>query len=119
MPSRTEGVAQEVERLFSGMTEARLGGVNRQAELLQPTRHLRQACFRLAPAGAEDDEVIGIGDDLAQPFTRPRLPPVAQKTVDVHVGQQRRDTATWGSPPLALLAACHPPVPPLVPLFNR
>src|SRR4029077_1023078 len=47
MPSWTEGITQEVERLFSGVTEARLGGMDRQTELLQPPRHLLQACYRL------------------------------------------------------------------------
>lgn len=68
VPYRTEGVAQEVKRLFAGVTEARLGRVDRQAELLQPARHQSQAFFRLAAARAEDDEVISVRDDLAQPF---------------------------------------------------
>ena len=89
MPSWAKGIAQEVERLFSGVTEARFGGVDRQAELLQPVRHQRQALFRLTATRTDNDEVIGIGDDLPQPFARSRLPPVAQKAVDVDVGQQR------------------------------
>jgi hypothetical protein len=68
VPSRTEGVTQEVESLLSGVTEACLGGMDRQTELLQPTRDQRQACFSLAPTRADDDEVIGIGDDLSQPL---------------------------------------------------
>jgi hypothetical protein len=89
MPCRTKGVAQEVERLFSGMTEARFGGMDRQAELLQPTRYQRQALFGLATARADDDEVIGIRDDLPQPFARSCLPPVSQEAVDINVGPQR------------------------------
>ena len=89
MPRRSEGIAQEVERLFSGVTETRLARVDRQAELLQPPRDLRQAFFRLAPARTEDDKVIGVGDDLSQPLTRPGFPPVTQKAVDVDIGQQR------------------------------
>ena len=87
MPTWTEGVAQEVKRLFSGVTEARLGGMDHQAELPQPVRDPLQAGYRLAAARTKDDEVIGIGNDLPQPFARPSLPPVAQKAVDVNVGQ--------------------------------
>ena len=74
MPCRTKGVAQEVERLFSGVTEARFGGMDRQSELLQPTRYQRQAFFGLATARADDDKVIGIRDDLPQAFARSCLP---------------------------------------------
>ncbi len=87
MPDWTEGVAQEVKRLFSGVTEARLGGVDHQAELLLPTRHQSQAFFGLTTARAENDEVISVGADLSQPFRRPGLPPVAQKAVDVYVSE--------------------------------
>jgi hypothetical protein len=45
-----------------------------------------------ATARADDDEVIGIRDDLPQPFGRPHL---------------------------ALLAACRPPVSTLIPLLDR
>ena len=34
--SSGQGIAQKVERLFSGVTQARLGGMDRQAEFLQP-----------------------------------------------------------------------------------
>ena len=69
MPSWTEGIAQEVERLFSGLTEARLGGMDRQTELLQPARYQRQTFLGLTRARADDDEVVGVGNDLSQPRT--------------------------------------------------
>src|SRR3954454_24754819 len=105
MPIRTEGIAQKVERLFPGVTEARLGGVDRQTEFLQPVGHQRQAVFRLAAARTNDDEVVGIRDDLPQAFRHPCLPPVAQKAVDLDVGQERRNYTPLRSSPLALLAA--------------
>ena len=59
----------------------------------------------------EDDEVIGIVDDLGtQPVTLPAQPPVLQKAVHVEQGEQWREGAPLGNTAPALLAPAHTPL---------
>src|SRR5689334_11700616 len=71
-------------------------------------------------AAAEDDEVIGIRDDLrSKRFTASSEPPMLQESVHVQVGQQRTNDAALRRAAPAPLTSAHAPLSISIPLLNR
>src|SRR5262245_64945849 len=106
---RTERVAKEREALLSGILQRGLGLVERQPQLghhpLRPRQRLGCA------TAAEDDEVVGVGDDPStERFTAAAETPVLQEPVHVDIGKQWARDATLRRAALVPLAANHPPL---------
>src|SRR5580692_1633 len=69
---------------------------------------------------AEDNEVIGVRDDLRpERFTASGQPPMLQEPVHVQVGQQRTDDTTLRRAALAPFASSQAPSSVSIPLLNR
>src|SRR5216683_3232607 len=84
---RAERVAKEVERLAAGIPNRGLRLVEREPQFGHHLPRPRQRLFR-RPA-AEDDEVIGIGDDPGLVGLAPsRCTPMLQEPVHVQIGEQ-------------------------------
>ena len=113
-----ERVAKEVEALLSGIPQRGLGLVDGQPELGHHRLRPRQRLGRTT--AAEDDEVVGIGDDMGtERFAASALTPMLQEPVHVDVGEQRaRDAALRRAAPVAL-AANDPPLSVAIPLLDR
>src|SRR4051794_38010669 len=90
---RAERVAEEVEALAPSIASRGLRLVEGEPE---PGHHLprpRQSLGRVT--AAEDDEVVGIGDDAGPKGDAPSArTPMLQEAVHVEVGQQRADHST-------------------------
>src|SRR5437867_6221832 len=113
---RPEGIAQEVERFPARIADTRLGLIEVQADGPHRPPRPRQSLRRVSQA--EDDEVVGIGDDLSLVLSAlSSLTPGPEEPVHVDVGQKRADHATLRRAVLALLASTHAPVSPLIPLL--
>jgi hypothetical protein len=84
----SERVSKKVETLPPSVLQRGFGLVDCQPE---PRHHDLCPRQRFSRASAtEDDEVISIGDDLrTKSFPRSREPPVFQKAIHIHVGEQR------------------------------
>jgi hypothetical protein len=85
---RSERVAKEVEALLAGVFQRGLRLVDGQPELghhrLRPRQRLRRA------TAAEDDEVIGIRDDVSvECLAATGQTPIFQEPVHVDIGEQR------------------------------
>src|SRR5437667_7548300 len=84
---RAERVAEEVEAFLSGVSQRSFRLVDRQPELGHHRLRPRQ-CLRRATA-AEDNEVVGIGDDVsAERVAAFSQTPMLQEPIHVDVGQQ-------------------------------
>jgi hypothetical protein len=85
---RSERVAKEVEVLLAGILQLGFHLVEREPE---PGHHRfgpRQRLGRMS--AAEDDEVVGIGDDMgAERLAACGLAPMLEEAVHVQVGQHR------------------------------
>src|SRR5437667_12103443 len=69
---------------------------------------------------AEDDEVIGIRDDLrSERFTASGEPPMRQEPVHVQVGQQRTDATALRRAAPAPFASSQAPFSVSIPFLNR
>src|SRR6516165_4089318 len=69
---------------------------------------------------AEDDEVVGIRDDLRpEHFTASGEPPMLQEPVHVQVGQQRTDDTALRRAAPAPFASSQAPFSVSIPSFNR
>src|SRR6185369_8144444 len=79
---RAERVAKEVEALVSAVPEHGLRLIEREP---QPGQHLPRPCQSLGgSAAAQDDEVVGIGDDVGTvSLASSGAPPVLQEAVHV------------------------------------
>ena len=78
---RSERVAEEVEALLAGVFQRSLGLVESEPELRHRIAHPRQ---RLGgTAATEDDEIIGIGDDMGNRHGMDRPPICVENTRDV------------------------------------
>ena len=115
---RAERVAKEVEALAPSVANRGLRLVEGEPE---PGHHLprpRQGLGRVT--AAEDDEVVGIGDDVGPIGDAPSArTPVLQEAVHVEVGQQRADDAALRRAASAAFAARHAPRPVAVTLLDR
>src|ERR1700692_3710202 len=86
-PMRAERVAEEVEAFLSGVSQRSFRLVDRQPELGHHRLRPRQ-CLRRTTA-AEDNEVVGIGDDVSmERLVASSQTPMLQEPVHVDVGQQ-------------------------------
>src|SRR5712672_4571078 len=115
---RTERVAKEREALLTGVPQRGLGLVERQPELghhrLRPRQGLRRT------TAAEDDEVVGIGDDMGtECLAASGQTPVLQEPVHVDVGEQRAGDSTLRCATRIALAATHAPYPVAIPFLDR
>ena len=90
---RSERIAKEVDAVLPGISQRGLGLVECQPELRHHRLRPRQSLGRAT--AAEDDEVVGIGDDVGtERFAAFGQPPILQEPVHVDVGEQRaRDAA--------------------------
>src|SRR5262245_420991 len=114
----TERVAKKVEPFLSGIPDRGLRLVEGEPE---PHHHVLRPrhCLDRATA-AEDDEVVGIIDDVGPVCLAPsRRAPVLQETVHVQVGEQRACDPTLRCAAGAALAAQHAPAPVAIPLLDR
>ena len=69
---------------------------------------------------AEDDEVVGIGDDVGtERFAASGQTPVLQEPVHVDVGEQRARDAALRRAARVALAATDAPVPVAIPFLDR
>src|SRR5262245_59878055 len=84
---RAERVAKECEAFLSGVSQRGLGLVERQPELRHRRLRARQSLGRTT--AAEDDEVVGIGNDVGtECLPTTASTPVLQEPVHVDVGEQ-------------------------------
>src|SRR5512145_850193 len=115
---RSERVAKEIEALLSGIPQRGLGLVDCQPELGHHRLCPRQRLGRTT--AAEDDEVVGIGDDMGtERLAASAATPVLEEPVHIDVGEQRaRDTALRRAASVTL-AATDPPLPVAIPLLDR
>jgi hypothetical protein len=78
--ARSQCVAKEVEAFTPGILDRGFRLVERQPELRHHRPRPGRSLFRVS--AAEDDEVVGIGDDMCvEHFAAPRQPPMLQESV--------------------------------------
>src|SRR3954454_3417167 len=115
---RSERISEKVEPLRPGVPQRGLHLIECQPELrhhrLCPCQSLRRIPL------AEDDEVIGIVDDVrTERLAAAAASPMLEEAVHVDVGKQRaRDTALR-SAAFAGLAPTRAPLPLAIPLLDR
>jgi hypothetical protein len=91
---RAEAIAKEFEAFVPGVPDYGLRLVEGKPELGHHHPRPRQCLIR--KSAAEDDEVVGIGDDMSSVgFTSSSAPPVLEEAVHVDVSQQRTDDAPY------------------------
>src|SRR5262249_40012719 len=111
---RAKREAKEREALLTGIFQRGFSLVDRQPKLGHHPLRPRQRLGRTTVA--EDDEVVGIGDNMsAEVFTASALTPMFQEPVHVDVGEQGACNTTLGVPRLFLL----PPTMRRFPLPSR
>src|SRR5208282_4227530 len=114
---RAEGIAEKVKALRSGVLHRGFGLVDREPELGHRRLCPRQRLGR--ESATEDDEIIGIGDDL-----RPKRlaasgePPMFEEPAHVDVGEQRTDDAALRRAARAALSPTHAPGSVFIPLLD-
>jgi hypothetical protein len=115
---RAEAIAKEVEALVPGIPDYGLRLVEGKPELGHYQPRPRQCLIR--KSAAEDDEVVGIGDDMSSVgFTSSSAPPVLEEAVHVDVGEQRADHPAVRSAIPDSLSTCHAQFPVGISLLDR
>src|SRR5262245_38927352 len=106
----SERVAEEVEAFLPNIPQRGLGLVECQPE---PRHHRLRPRQRFGRTSAtEDDEVVGIRDDVCtECFPAPGQPPVLQEPVHVDVGEQWTRDAALGRAARVALATADAPGP--------
>ena len=109
MVLRPKCIAKEVEAFFPGILQRGLCLVECK---LEPFHHLLRPRQRLSRvSAAEDDEVVGIGDDMgAERLAASGQPPMLQEAVHVQVRKHRTDDTTLRRAARAALASRHAPL---------
>src|SRR6478736_6924044 len=114
----SERVPKEVKAFQSSILHRGFSLVECQPKLGHHRLRPRQCIFRVA--AAENDEVVGIGDNLAMEcFTPTAETPMLQEPVHVDDGEQRTDDAALWRATLVALTAAHAPFPVAIPLPDR
>src|SRR5262249_39841761 len=107
---RPKRVAQEVEAFLPGIPQRSLGFIECQPKPCHRSPRPRQGLSRTSTA--EDDEVVGIRDDVrSERFPAPGQPPVLQEPVHVDVGKQWARDAALRRAARAALATTDAPGP--------
>src|SRR5271165_7213553 len=111
-------VAEEIEALIPSVPHRGFRLVERQPELRHHRFRPRQSLLRAA--AAEDDEVVGVRDDVSpERFAASAETPMLQEAVHVDVGEQGARDPALRRAALAGLAAAHAPRPVAVPPLDR
>ena len=114
----SERVAKEVEVFLAGILQLGFHLVEREPELGHHRLRPRQRLGRMS--AAEDDEVVGIGDDMSvERLAACGVPPMLQEAVHVQVGQHRTGDAALRRAARRLLASRHAPPSLTVPFLDR
>src|SRR5262245_40002239 len=116
---RSERVAQEVEALLPSILQRSLGFVEYQPEPRHRSPRPRQGLGRISTT--EDDEVVGIRDDVrSERLPAPGQPPILQEPVHVDVGEQwARDAALRRAARVALATTDAPGPVAIMPFHDR
>ena len=111
-------IAKKIEAFFSSVPDRGLVLVERQTKL---GHHLPRELPRLfRVSAAEDDEVIGVGDDMRLIGSVPSArSPIFQEPIHVDVSQHGAGNTALRSAAGAALSATHAPVLIVVPFLDR
>ena len=113
----SERVSKKVETLPPSVLQRGFGLVDCQPESRHHDLCPRQRFSRAS--ATEDDEVISIGDDLRmKSFLTSGEPPVFQKAIHVHVGEQRTYNSALRRAACAALSTGNASLPATAPLFD-
>src|ERR1700752_145299 len=112
-------VAQEVEAFLSSIPHRGFSLVEREPEFGHHRLRPGQSLSRVS--AAEDDEVVGVRDNVrTERFPTPRQPPMLQEPIHVDVGKQWARNAPLRRAARVALASIDPPGPiAFLPLFDR